>query len=215
MTVDDPLLVRGEIDDVTGERSSFLLPTGTVTFLLTDVEGSTLRWEAAPEAMAKTIDRHYENLADVIGRHRGVRPTEQGEGDSVVAAFSRATDAVAAALDAQQRLETEAWPEGAAITVRMALHTGDAQLRDAFNYFGPVVIRCARLRALAHGAQVLATGALRDVVGANLPARAEWRDLGEHRLKDLSRPERIFQLVHPSLRDDFPPLRSLDTTSNN
>lgn len=113
--------------------------------------------------MAKAIDRHYQILADVIGRHRGVRPVEQGEGDSIVAAFSRGTDAVASALEAQQLMAAEAWPEGASLAVRMALHTGDAQLRDAFNYFGPVIIRCARLRALAAGGQVLATGAAHDV----------------------------------------------------
>src|SRR4051794_33893078 len=157
----------GEVGDV--PATSDPLPTGTVTFLLTDVEGSTASWERAPEAMAKAIDRHYQILAEVIGLHRGVRPVEQGEGDSVVAAFSRGTDAVAAALEAQQRFASEEWPDGASIAVRMALHTGDAQLRDAFNYFGPVIIRCARLRALASGAQVLATGAARDVAADALP----------------------------------------------
>ncbi|MCU1350818.1 MAG: regulatory protein LuxR [Acidimicrobiales bacterium] len=211
------LLLRSEIDDGlgTGQAASFVLPSGTITFLLTDVEGSTATWEAAPEAMAKAIDRHYEVLADVIGRHHGVRPVEQGEGDSVVAAFSRAADAVAAALEAQTRLGSEPWPAGARLSVRMALHTGDAQLRDAFNYFGPVVIRCARLRALAHGGQVLATGAVHDVVGTGLPADASWRDLGEHRLKDLAQPERVFQLCHPSVLDEFPPLRGINATPNN
>ena len=214
--MDDPLLLRGELDDeLLRDSASFVLPTGTVTFLLTDVEGSTAAWESAPEAMAKAIDRHYEILADVVGRHRGVRPVEQGEGDSVVGAFSRAIDAVAAALEAQLRFGEEPWPEGAALAVRMALHTGDAQLRDAFNYFGPVVIRCARLRALAHGGQVLATGAVHDVLGNALPADTSWSDLGEHRLKDLNRPERVFQLVHPLLRDAFPALCGLDATPNN
>ena len=214
-STDSRLLLRGEVDGDDGHVASFLLPTGTVTFLLTDVEGSTSTWEAAPEAMAKAIDRHYEILADVIGRHRGVRPVEQGEGDSIVAAFSRAADAVAAALEAQQRFTEEPWPAGAALTVRMALHTGDAQLRDAFNYFGPVVIRCARLRSLAHGGQVLATGALHDVAGPPCLPGPTWRDLGEQRLKDLSRPERVYQLTHVSLRDDFPALRGLDATPNN
>ncbi len=121
----------------------------------------------------------------------------------MVGAFSRAIDAVAAALEAQLRFGEEPWPEGAALAVRMALHTGDAQLRDAFNYFGPVVIRCARLRALAHGGQVLATGAVHDVLGNALPADTSWSDLGEHRLKDLNRPERVFQLgnwCHPRTR---------------
>ena len=139
------------------DASTFLLPTGTVTFLLTDVEQSTASWEAAPEAMAKAISRHYEILADVVGSHRGVRPVEQGEGDSIVAAFSRGVDAVAAALEAQRRLWAEDWPEGIQLKVRMALHTGDAQLRDTFNYYGPTVIRTARLRALTHGAQTIAS----------------------------------------------------------
>ena len=93
-----PLIAENVVSDA-ADASTFLLPTGTVTFLLTDVEQSTLSWEAAPEAMAKAISRHYEILADAVGSHRGVRPVEQGEGDSIVAAFSRGVDAVAAALE--------------------------------------------------------------------------------------------------------------------
>ena len=200
---------------VGGDANAFLLPTGTVTFLLTDVERSTAGWEAAPEAMAKAISRHYDILADVVGRHRGVRPVEQGEGDSIVAAFSRGVDAVAAALDAQQRLAAEPWPDGAAVTVRMALHTGDAQLRDAFNYFGQTVIRAARLRTLAHGGQILVSRATHDLVADPLPGGATWRDLGVHRLKDLGRPEHVYQLCHPERRDDFPSLRGIDAVPNN
>jgi predicted ATPase/class 3 adenylate cyclase/DNA-binding CsgD family transcriptional regulator len=211
-----PTDVRGGVDgDGDADVSTFLLPTGTVTFLLTDVEHSTLGWETAPEAMAKAISRHYEILADVVGRHRGVRPVEQGEGDSIVAAFSRGVDAVAAALEAQQRLASEPWPDEAAVSVRMALHTGDAQLRDAFNYFGQTVIRAARLRALAHGGQVLVSRATHDLVADPLPGAATWRDLGVHRLKDLGRPEHVYQLCHPDLRDDFPSLRGLDALPNN
>ncbi len=197
------------------DASTFLLPTGTVTFLLTDVEHSTASWESAPELMAKAISRHYEILADAVGSHRGVRPVEQGEGDSIVAAFSRGVDAVAAALDAQQRLARETWPEGVDLRVRMALHTGDAQLRDAFNYYGPTVIRTARLRALAHGGQTIASRATRDLVTDGMPPGASWRDLGSHRLKDLGRPEHVFQLCHVELPDTFPALASLDATRNN
>src|SRR5262245_7081027 len=210
----DALATEGKVSTAP-DAATFILPTGTVTFLLTDVERSTVGWEAAPEAMAKAISRHYEILADSVGSHRGVRPVEPGEGDSIVAAFSRGVDAVAAALDAQQRLAAEAWPDGIELQVRMALHTGDAQLRDAFNYYGPTVIRTARLRGLAHGAQTIASRATRDLVADALPPGASWRDLGSHRLKDLGRPEHVFQLCHPDLRDDFPPLTGLDATRNN
>ena len=209
-----PLIAENVVSDA-ADASTFLLPTGTVTFLLTDVEHSTASWEAAPEAMAKAISRHYEILADAVGSHRGVRPVEQGEGDSIVAAFSRGVDAVAAALNAQQQLASESWPKGVDLRVRMALHTGDAQLRDAFNYYGPTVIRAARLRALAHGAQTIASRATRDLVADGLPLGASWRDLGTHRLKDLGRPEHVFQLCHVDLPDSFAPLAGLDSTRNN
>ncbi|HEY3239254.1 MAG TPA: LuxR C-terminal-related transcriptional regulator [Acidimicrobiia bacterium] len=131
------------------------LPAGTVTLLLTDIEGSTRSWEAHGQAMAAAVARHYEILDSAIVGHGGVRPIEQGEGDSLVAAFARASDAVAAALEAQRALVEEDWPAGAALAVRMAVHTGEAQLRDERYYTGPSIIRCARLRALAHGGQVL------------------------------------------------------------
>src|SRR5262245_8951930 len=148
-----PLLVEGGMTGA--EPQAFTLPTGTVTFLLSDVEGSTRRWEHSPDAMAIAIPRHYGLLDEAVQRHGGVRPVEQGEGDSVVAAFSRASEAVAAALDAQQRLSAERWPEGAELRVRMAVHTGEAQLRDDGNYLGHALNRCARIRAAGHGGQVL------------------------------------------------------------
>jgi class 3 adenylate cyclase len=147
------------------EVSAFGVPAGTVTLLLTDVEGSTRLWENAPTAMPEAIARHYGILDEAIASHGGVRPVEQGGGDSVVAAFTRARDAVAAALDAQRGALAEDWPDGAQLRVRMALHTGDAQLRDEGNYFGAAVIRCARLRAVAHGGQVLLSGATAELVG--------------------------------------------------
>ena len=122
---------------------------------------------------------------------------------------------MAAALDAQRALADEAWPAGAELSVRMALHTGDAQQRDAFNYFGQTVIRTARLRSLAHGGQVIASRATTDLVADRLPAGARWRDLGVHRLKDLGRPENVFQLEHPDLVSDFPPLVGLDERLTN
>jgi len=211
----DRLLGEPTLSDSGPEPSTFLLPTGTVTFLLTDVAQSTATWEAAPESMAKAISRHYEILAEAVARNHGVRPTEQGEGDSIVAAFSRGADAVAAALDAQLALAGEPWPAGAELSVRMALHTGDAQQRDAFNYFGQTVIRTARLRSLAHGGQVIASRATTDLVADRLPAGSRWRDLGMHRLKDLGRPEYVFQLEHPDLVSDFPALVGINDSRTN
>jgi len=197
------------------ERPGFSLPVGTVTFLLTDVEGSTQRWEHAPTPMGVAIARHYELLDAAIVANQGVRPVEQGEGDSVVGAFARASDAIAAALDAQRQLAAEVWPDGAALAVRMAIHTGEAELRDEGNYFGPAVIRCARLRAIARGGQVLVSGPTAEVVGDRLPEGASLTDLGLHRLKDLGRPEHVWELRHPELAGGFGPLRSLDNLPNN
>src|SRR5882724_2180220 len=146
------------------------LPAGTVTLLLTDIEGSTRTWEEHGGEMAGAVARHYEILDAAVAAHRGVRPVEQGEGDSLVAAFDRASDAVAAALEAQQALVEEDWPAGAVLAVRMALHTGEAQIRDDRYYAGPSIIRCARLRALGHGGQVLISGTAADLLADGLPA---------------------------------------------
>ena len=197
------------------ETTATSLPTGTVTFLLTDIAGSTRAWEAEPEAMAEAVPRHYEILGNAVAGHGGVRPVEQGEGDSVVAAFERASDAVAAALDAQRALIVEPWPTAEPVQVRMAVHTGEAQLRDEGNYAGPAVIRAARLRALGHGGQTLVSHTAADLVGDRLPEAVSLRDLGRHRLRDLGRAEQVFQLCHPVLRNEFPPLRSLDALPNN
>jgi predicted ATPase/class 3 adenylate cyclase len=208
-----PLFVEA---GVTGaEEQTFALPTGTVTFLLSDVEGSTRRWEEAPKAMAVAIPRHYELLDDAIVGHGGVRPVEQGEGDSVVGAFSRASDAVAAAVSAQQAFASEPWPEGAELRVRMAVHTGEAQLRDDGYYLGQTLNRCARVRAAGHGGQVLVSAATAALVADRLPVDATIVDLGLHRLRDLGRPEHIGQLVHPDLASEFPLLRSLDAFRHN
>jgi predicted ATPase/class 3 adenylate cyclase/DNA-binding CsgD family transcriptional regulator len=195
--------------------SGFFLPVGTVTFLLTDIQGSTQLWESDPDATSIAVSRHYEILDEAIARRGGVRPTEQGEGDSVVAAFTRASDAVAAALDAQLALAQEPWPGCIRLAVRMALHTGEAHLRDEGNYFGQAVIRCARLRAIAHGGQVVLSRAAADLVADRLPEDATLQDLGTHRLKDLGRPEHVHQLCHPGLTREFPSLVSLDALPNN
>jgi len=190
-------------------------PTGTVTFLLTDIEGSTPAWEAQPDAMAQAVGRHFDILDGVVARHGGVRPLEQGEGDSLVAVFTGAAEAVAAALDAQRELAAERWPAGAEIAVRMALHTGEARVRDRRYYVGPSIIRCARLRSLGSGGQVLVSATTADLLVDGLPGGAALLPLGVHRVKGLRLPERVFQLAHPDLANRFPPLRSLEARPTN
>lgn len=197
------------------ERGSLSMPVGTVTFMLTDIAGSTRLWEADRVAMAQATTRHYEIIDAAITRHAGVRPVEQGEGDSTVAAFSRASDAVRSALDVQRAMRDEPWPGDAQIRVRIGIHTGEAQLRDDGNYFGAAVARCARLRSIGHGGQTLLSRTTRDLIGDDLPEGATLADLGEHRLRDLARPEHVFQLCHPALASEFPPLVSLDLHANN
>jgi len=197
------------------EQASAYLPVGTVTFLLTDVEGSTLLWESAPEVMGAAIRRHYQLLDEAITLHGGVRPQEQGEGDSVVAVFAHAGDALGAALDIQRAFHVECWPQGVSLKLRIALHTAQAQLRDEVNYFGLAVNRCARLRAVAHGGQVVLSKTTRDLVADRLAKGVALVDLGIHRLRDLGHPEHVFGLVHPDLPVDFSGLRSVGTVSTN
>ena len=180
---------------------SGLLPTGTVTLLLADVEGSTRLWETQPAEMAAAIARLNQVVSDVIAAHDGVRPVEQGEGDSFVAAFARASDAVAAALELQRA-------PLAPIRLRIGVHTGEIQLRDEGNYAGPTINRTARLRDLAHGGQTVLSGATEAMVVDRLPAGAWLTDLGTHQLRDLPRPERVVQLCHPDLVNEFPPLHT-------
>ena len=190
------------------------LPTGTVTFVLTDVEGSTRLWEQHPDGMRAATVQHDAIVEFLTELHGGQVVRPRGEGDSRFCVFGRATDAVAAAAAVQRALHREVWPTPEPLRVRMALHTGEADLRDG-DYYGPAVNRCARLRAIAHGGQTLLSGTSHDLVVGVLPAGAALRDLGEHRLTDLARSERVFQLVHSDLPADFPPLRSLDALPHN
>jgi predicted ATPase/class 3 adenylate cyclase/DNA-binding CsgD family transcriptional regulator len=192
-----------------------VLPTGTVTLLLTDIEGSTRLWEGDEVVAAAAIARHYELLEAAVELHGGVRPVEQGEGDSVVAAFTKPSNALAAALDLQRAFLEELWPETAIVRIRIALHTGEIDLRDAGNYQGPTIIRCARLRNATHGGQTVLSSTTHDLVVDHLPDGVVLRDLGAHRFKGLGRAERVWQLCHPDLGDAFPPLRSLDSLPNN
>lgn len=177
------------------------LPTGTVTLLLADVEGSTRLWETQPDEMTAAVARLDQVLADVVAARDGVRPVEQGEGDSFVVAFTRASDAVACALDLQRA-------PLAPIRLRIGIHTGEVKLRDVGNYIGPTINRTARLRDLAHGGQTVLSGATELMVIDQLPADVSLTDLGSHPLRDLPRPERVVQLCHPDLRTEFPPLRT-------
>jgi class 3 adenylate cyclase/TolB-like protein/Flp pilus assembly protein TadD len=180
-------------------------PSGTITFLFTDIEGSTRLWEQHPRGMPAVLARHHALLTEGIEQHGGTVITSQGEGDSFFAVFRRSTDAVAAAVALQRALQAEPWPTEMPLRVRMALHTGEAELRNG-DYLGVAVNRCARLRAVAHGGQVLLSQTTHDLVRDALPEGARLLDLGEQPLRDLTRPERVFQLAHPDLPADFPPL---------
>jgi class 3 adenylate cyclase len=182
----------------TSDRS---LPTGTVTLLLADVEGSTRLWETQPDEMAAALATMDRVLGELVISHEGVCPVEQGEGDSFVVAFTRASDAVACAL-ALQRAAL------APIRLRIGVHTGEIRLRDEAKYMGPTINRTARLRELGHGGQTLLSGTTSDLVRELLPAHAWLHDFGRRALRDLSHPERVVQLCHPDVRNGFPPLRT-------
>jgi predicted ATPase/class 3 adenylate cyclase len=189
------------------------LPSGTVTFLFTDIEGSTALWERDQVAMASAVARHLALLHAATERHGGA--LFKVVGDAVQAAFPAAPDAVAAALDAQRALMQEAWPERVQpLQIRMALHTAAATPQNG-DYLAPGLNRLARLLAAGHGGQVLLSLATQELARDNLPPGSGLSDLGEHPLRDLYRPERVFQLLHPDLPADFPPVRTLATRPNN
>jgi LuxR family maltose regulon positive regulatory protein len=180
----------------------------TVTFLFTDIEGSTQLWEQHPQVMPQALARHDAIVRDCVEACGG--QVFKTVGDSIHAAFATALEALAAALATQRALQAETWGATGRLRVRMALHTGVAELRDG-DYFGPPLNRLARIIAASHGDQTLLSLATKELVRDQLPAGVTLRDLGAHMLKDLSLPEQIFQLVSPDLPADFPPLRTLDT----
>src|SRR4051812_3149593 len=190
--------------------SAALPPSGTVTFLFTDLESSTRLWQDHPDAMKQALARHDEIFRHAITSHHGyvVKTT----GDGVHAAFTAARDAIDAAVDAQLALAREQWPLSEGLRARIGIHTGPAEERDG-DYYGTAANRAARLMAIGHGGQILVSDAaaalVRDDAGVAL------RDLGEHRLRDLSRAERVHQVVADGLTFDCPPLRSLDTLPTN
>jgi predicted ATPase/class 3 adenylate cyclase/DNA-binding XRE family transcriptional regulator len=188
------------------------LPSGTVTFLFTDIAGSTKLWEQHPQAMPSALARHDALLRQTITAHGG--GVFKTVGDAVCAAFARAPDALTAALAAQRALQAEDWGAIGPLRMRVALHTGVADER-AGDYFGPPLNRAARLLSAGHGTQTLLSLATAELVREHLPPDVALRDLGPHRLKDLSRPEQIFQLVAPDLPADFPALHTLDARRTN
>ena len=187
-------------------------PSGTVTFFFSDIEGSTLRWQRYPDAMAAALARHNELFRAAIEAHGGY--VFKTVGDAFCAAFAGAPEAIAAALGAQRALREEDFSAVDGIRVRIALHSGYAQERDG-DYFGPPLNRVARLVSIGHGGQTLISGTTAELLRDAVPPEGELRDLGAHRLKDLTRPERVYQLCMPDLLDTFPPLRSLDYLPNN
>jgi predicted ATPase/class 3 adenylate cyclase len=193
----------GAVPDRPAGRTQRGPPTGVVTLLMTDIEGSTRLWEEYPEQTATALRRHDSLLRRAIEDNGG--HVFKTVGDAFCAAFPSAREAALAAVTIQLALRAEPWPAPIELRVRMGLHTGASEERDR-DYFGPVVNRAARLEAIAHGGQIVVSGVTTDL----LDDVVQLRDLGQHRLKDLSQPERVFQIVIPGLDDEFPSLRSLD-----
>src|SRR5215210_6646141 len=190
------------------------LPSGTVTFLFTDIEGSTALWERDQAAMRLAVDRHLELLDAAIAAHGGHR--YQVVGDGVQAAFATAHDALAAAVRAQQAIANEPWSLPTPIRVRMALHAGEATPDSTGDYHQvPALNRLSRLLAVAHGGQIVLSEAARALDGDALPPAVTLRDLGEFRLRDLLEPERIWQVLAPGLESSFPPPRTLERLETN
>ena len=184
-------------------------PSGLVTFLFTEIQGSTRLWERYPDAMAVALARHDAIMREAIASHHGY--VFKTIGDAFCAAFPTASDGLAAAVEAQRALQREPWGETGPLKARMALHSGIAEERDG-DYFGPPVNRVARLLSAGHGGQVLVSGATQTYLNTNGSVPAEGvtlRDMGEHRLKDLAQKELVYQVVAPDLPATFPRLKSL------
>jgi len=188
--------------------------TRLATFVFTDVEGSTRLWDLNPDLMAQCLEKHDEIISLTCEEFRGQHVLEQGEGDSHFCVFDHVGSAILAALTMQSRLEQLEWPDSHKIQVRIGIHSGEARLR-AYNFYGPNVNRSARIRACAHGGQVIVSKATYELAKSVLRDEVEFKYLGCHRLKDLLEPEQIYQVSHPGEKRQFPSLRSLERTSNN
>ena len=182
------------------------------TFLITDIEGSTRLWEEQAAAMAGALALHDALLRSVVEGHAGT--VIKTTGDGLLAVFADPNQAVAAALDGQRALRDASWGDTGALRVRMAIHSGTAEVRDG-DYFGPALNRSARILAIGHGGQILVSSMAATLAGDGLPTGASLRDLGSHRLRDLDRPEQVFQVVVADLPAEFAPLRSLSTRRTN
>jgi predicted ATPase/class 3 adenylate cyclase len=183
------------------------LPSGTVTFMFTDLVVSTRLWEQEPDEMSAALARHDGILRDAVESHGGI--VVKGRGDGVHAVFRTADAAVRAAVDCERAMGAEQWAVSEPLRARIGIHTGAAELRDR-DYFGPSVNRAARLEGIAHGGQIVCSQATADLARDDVDAGVGFVDLGEHELRDLNRPERVFQVTAPGLVADFPPLRSMD-----
>jgi predicted ATPase/class 3 adenylate cyclase/Tfp pilus assembly protein PilF len=184
-----------------------------VTLLSTDIVGSSATWERLGEAFGPAVEAHYAILRDAIARYGGY--LVRTEGDSCLAAFDRASDAVRAAIAAQQGLQTHPWPpEVGAVRVRMGLHTGEPRFEDGI-YSGPPVNRASRLQSAAHGGQILLSAVTQELAHAEMGESLVLRSLGRHRLKDLTEAESIYELQYPGMPESFPPLRTLEAFPNN
>ncbi|MDP8928239.1 MAG: adenylate/guanylate cyclase domain-containing protein [Actinomycetota bacterium] len=190
------------------------LPEGIVTFVLTDVEGSTRLWEDAPKVMLEALYLHDETVDAAVAAHNGVSVKPRGEGDSRFLVFNSAFDALATIVEIQKQMAQIDWPTPRPLKIRAALHTGWADLSSG-DYYGSTINRAARLRAIAHGGQTLISRATWELLADSLPDGVVIEDIGEHRLKDLTRPEQVFQVHVPGLPNSFPPLTSLRTIPNN
>jgi predicted ATPase/class 3 adenylate cyclase len=177
------------------------LPTGTVTFLMTDIQDSTPLWEAHPAVMSQSLTRHDELIEAIAHKHQGSLIRPRGEGDSRFMVFRRAVDSLKAAAEIQKSFYAEPWPEGIPLVVRIGIHTGEGEYRSG-DYYGTAVNRCARLRGLAHGGQTLISQSTYELVIDTLPVELGFMDLGERALKGLRRPERVYRLMVPGLPDE-------------
>ncbi|HEY5898212.1 MAG TPA: adenylate/guanylate cyclase domain-containing protein, partial [Burkholderiales bacterium] len=185
---------------------------GVRTYLFTDIEGSTRMWEESPERMRPALARHDAIARSAVEQHRGVVVKKTGDG--LHAVFDDPRDALSATLELQLAIADPQATAGVPLQIRCGLHAGADEPRDG-DFYGTAVNRAARIMSTAHGGQVLVSHAVASMVGEQLPAQAALRELGAVRLRDLSSPERIYQLVHPKLREQFPALRSLEATPNN
>ena len=190
------------------------LPSGIVTFLFTDVERSTQMWDRFPECMRAALARHDTLIAEIAQKHNGKVLKDRGEGDSQFLTFESAVDAAHAALAIQNALRAEIWPAETPLKVRMALHTGEASERDG-DYYGGPVNRCARVRAVGHGGQILLSEVTAGLAREHLTNGACLRDMGLHHLKDLQRPEHLFELRDVAWTEEFGSLRSLAAFKHN